>query len=116
VIGPKPIHFSIAHLAAAALSNPAELSFVVNAVATGRVEKWDGSRWVDVSTPLETAHPQKLLSHLSTRTITRGDRLRWVPPETPGRTLPAFSVIGWTGSSLSADMDVRFSPSERNTP
>jgi hypothetical protein len=116
VIGPKPIHFSIAHLAAAALSNPAELSFVVNAVATGRVEKWDGSRWVDVSTPLETAHPQKLLSHLSTRTITRGDRLRWVPPETPGRTLPAFSVIGWTGSSLSADMDVRFSPPERNTP
>jgi hypothetical protein len=116
VIGPKPIHFGIAHLAAAALSDPSELSFVVNAVASGRVEKWDGSRWVDVSTPAVSAHPRELLSRLATRTIRKGDQLRWVPPPTPGREPLAFSVVGWKGESLSAGMDVGFAPPERNTP
>ena len=116
VIGPKPIHFGIAHLAAAALSDPSELSFVVNAVASGRVEKWDGSRWVDVSTPAVSAHPRELLSRLAARTIRKGDQLRWVPPPTPGREPLAFSVVGWKGESLSAGMDVGFAPPERNTP
>ena len=80
-IGPSPILFSRSDLSEAALSDSPELSFVVTAVASGRVEKWDGSRWLDVSTAPASSNPRELLALLRQRQVTEGDQIRWVPPE-----------------------------------
>ena len=100
-MGPSPIVFSRSDLAAAALADSPELSFVVTAVASGRVEKWDGSRWADVSTPPTSANPRTLLQHLARRQIGHGDQLRWVPPEDVGSTATAFSILGFDGRDRS---------------
>ena len=100
-LGPSPIVFSRSDLAAAALADSPELSFIVTAVASGRVEKWEGSRWVDVSTPPTSANPRTLLQHLARRQIGHGDQLRWVPPEDAGSTATAFNILGFDGRDRS---------------
>ena len=100
-IGPSPIVFSRSDLAAAALANHSGLSFVVTAVASGRVEKWDGGRWVDVSTPPSSANPRELMQHLRRRQVSEGDQLRWVPPRNPGSSVTAFQIRGFDGQSTS---------------
>lgn len=123
VIGPSPIAFGHAALGSVggAISIPASgallnawlpkldkpdgdvfpVIFAIVGQGTGRVEKWDGSGWVDVSTPAPSVHPLHLLDKLATRTIQQGDRLRWVPPENPGREPVAFEIIAWDGNLFS---------------
>ncbi|HCI88774.1 MAG TPA: hypothetical protein DHV53_09005 [Gammaproteobacteria bacterium] len=96
-IGPSPILFSRSDLATAALSDRPELSFVVTAVASGRVEKWDGSRWLDVSTAPASSNPRELLGLLRQRQVTEGDQIRWVPPEDGAASVTAFSIRGFDG-------------------
>jgi hypothetical protein len=100
-MGPSPIIFSRSDLAAAALADSPNLSFVVMAVASGRVEKWDGNRWVDVSTPPVSANPQVLMRHLQRRQVSQGDQLRWQPPANPGSTVTAFHIRGFDGQLAS---------------
>jgi hypothetical protein len=88
-------------LAAAALADHSGLSFVVTAVASGRVEKWDSGRWVDVSTPPSSANPRELMQHLRRRQVSEGDQLRWVPPRNPGSSVTAFEVRGFDGQETS---------------
>lgn len=103
VIGPSPIRFNFADLAAAAISTLAETTFVVTTVSVGTVEKWDGNSWIDVSSPVTSASPLELLRQLEARTIRQGDRLRWIPVGSVAREPMAFSIIGWDGSRLSKE-------------
>ena len=78
------------------------LSFVVSAVASGRVEKWIGSDWVDISTPPTTSSPKELLQLLQLRMVAPTDQLRWVPPADTMSEQTAFTLIGWNGQQASA--------------
>ena len=91
-VGPAPIIFSQSTLAA---STGGE--FVVSAVASGVVEKWlpATERWVDVSALPTSSNPAVLLQLLANRTVTAGDRLRWVPDVYDVGLQKAFEVIGW---------------------
>ena len=109
-MGPSPIIFSRSDLAAAALADSPNLSFVVMAVASGRVEKWDGNRWVDVSTPPVSANPQVLMRHLQRRQVSQGDQLRWQPPANPGSTVTAFHIRGFDGQLASPETQPSQSP------
>ena len=100
-LGPNPIVISRSDLAAAALADQSALTFMVTAVASGRVEKWDGNSWVDVSTHPTSANPQKLMQLLYRRQVSEGDQLRWVPPENPGSTVTAFHIRGFDGQVAS---------------
>ena len=108
-MGPAPVVISPADLSQAVVSDPASVSFVVTAVSSGRVEKWDGQTWVDVSTPPAGGSPQELLRMLALRIIGAGDQIRWVPPVRSGggNTVNAFRILGWDGSlSAANDTDV----------
>ena len=108
-MGPVPVVLTPADLSQAVASDPASVSFVVTAVSSGRVEKWDGQTWVDVSTPPAGGSPQELLRIFALRMIRAGDQIRWVPPVQSGggNTVNAFRILGWEGSlSAANDTDV----------
>ncbi len=108
-MGPAPVVISPADLSQAVVSDPASISFVVTNVSSGRVEKWDGQAWIDVSTPPTGSSPQELLRILSLRMIRAGDQIRWVPTVKSGggTTVNAFRILGWDGSlSAANDTDV----------
>ena len=77
---------------------------------TGRVEKWDGSEWIDVSRPPASGSPQQLMADLASRVIQPHDRLRWVPPSgSPAVDQLAFSIIGWNGFTVGSSIsDISF--------
>ena len=101
-IGPSPVVFSNAEMRIAAVNGQPDLSFVVSAVASGRVEKWTGTDWVDISTPPATSSPSVLLKQLQQRVVTPSDQLRWVPPANAAAEQPAFTLVGWNGQQASA--------------
>ena len=101
-IGPNAVVLSAADVGIAAVNGRPDLSFVVSAVASGRVEKWDGSRWIDVSSEPASASPADLLTHLRQRVIQPSDQLRWVPPAVGGGRQEAFELLGWSGTDVSA--------------
>ncbi len=111
VIGPQPIQFSWAELSGAVLDQPTGERFVVATTTVGRVEKWDGQRWLDVTRQPTESSPQVLLQRLAQRVIGPTDQLRWVPPAggTDGQT--AFSILGWDGVSVGTGLSaVGFTP------
>lgn len=111
VMGPQPVLFSWSELAAAVASVPTGERFVVTHAVTGRVERWDGNTWVDVTQPPREAGPRRLLADLALRVIRPGDQLRWVPPATESGTDVAFALLGWDGSQLTENAsDVSFRP------
>ena len=94
---------------AAALTQPTSERFVVAQAAVGRVEKWDGSHWVDVSRPPAGSSPRQLLAALAMRMIGPTDQVRWVPPAEAGTVETAFTVIGWDGLAIGSGLsDVSF--------
>jgi len=101
-IGPSPVVLSAAEVSIAAVNGRPDLSFVVSAVASGRVEKWAGADWVDISTPPATSSPSVLLQHLQQRLVTPSDQLRWVPPGYASGEQAAFALVGWSGEQASA--------------
>lgn len=101
-IGPSPVLISAAEVSVAAINGRPDLSFVVSAVASGRVEKWTGSDWVDISTTPTTSSPMKLLQLLQLRMVAPTDQLRWVPPADAMSEQTAFTLIGWNGQQASA--------------
>ncbi len=101
-IGPSPVVLSAAEVSIAAVNGRPDLSLVVSAVASGRVEKWTGTDWVDISTPPATSAPAVLLQHLQQRLVTPSDQLRWVPPADAAAEQAAFALVGWSGQQASA--------------
>jgi hypothetical protein len=103
--------FSWSELAAAVTSVPTGERFVVTQAVSGRVQRWDGEQWVDVTQVPPDAAPRALLADLARRVIRPGDQLRWVPPAAAEATEVAFSLLGWDGSLLSGDASaVNFEP------
>ena len=90
-VGPAPTTFERADF----FSDGVE-SFVVGHVASGVVEKFDGTTnsWRDISRTPTTSNPRQLLQALSARLIQDGDQIRWVPGSNSDLR-EAFMVIGW---------------------
>ena len=68
VIGPQPIRMMYSHIKGAVSSNPGvtvDHSYVITGLASGKVEKKQGDRWVDVSTPPKSSNPFELLAALA---------------------------------------------------
>jgi hypothetical protein len=101
-IGPSPVVLSAAEVSIAAVNGRPDLSFVVSAVASGRVEKWTGTDWIDISTLPATSSPSVLLQQLQRRLVTPTDQLRWVPPADASGEQVAFALVGWSGEQASA--------------
>ncbi len=69
-------------------------SLIITWVSGGRVQKWNGSRWVNVSLAF--------WSQAAQRTIAPTDRIRWIPPAGATGTRPAFQVQATDGITRSA--------------
>ena len=72
----------------------AVISFRVEAIRSGVLQKWDGVRWRGVSTVAGAPAAQRLLSP--------GQKLRWIPPAGAVGVRPAFTVRAWDGAAFSA--------------
>jgi hypothetical protein len=80
---------------------PAPLTFRIQSIEAGRIEKWNGRRWVRVIvgrplSPLERAYGSAV------PTIGPEDRIRWVPPQGSSGTVAAFTVRVFDGEFVSA--------------
>lgn len=104
-MGPSP--FALTHanlLEAAAVTQDQELRFVVTGVAAGTLEKWDGTQWRNLLTPITSGSPFEMARHLAFRTIGRADLVRWIPPADAGRSVNGFRVLGWDGQQATDDL------------
>jgi hypothetical protein len=101
-MGPEPIAFNYTDLLGASVSAPQQgARFLVSSVVAGTVEKWDGSRWVNLLTPITSGSPTEVLRQMAFRLIGPHDLVRWTPPPSPGRSLTAFRIFGWDGQQAS---------------
>jgi hypothetical protein len=111
VMGPQPVQFSWGDLSLAVLGQPTGERFVVATTTVGRVEKWNGQRWIDVSRPPTGSSPRELLQRLAERVISPTDQLRWVPPAGAADGQTAFSIVGWDGIAVGTGLsEVGFEP------
>jgi hypothetical protein len=78
----------------AALNVANGVSIVVQSVQSGRVQKWSGTNWVTVSTAANAP--------LTQRTVSVGDKIRWLPSAGASGSRPAFKARAWDGSQYSA--------------
>jgi hypothetical protein len=104
-MGPSP--FALTHanlLGAAAVPGDQDLRFVVTTVVAGTLEKWDGTQWQNLQTPITSGSPLELARHLAFRTIGRTDLVRWTPPADAGRSVSGFRVSGWDGQQASDEL------------
>jgi hypothetical protein len=78
----------------AALKVARGVSIVIQSVQSGAVQKWSGTAWVTVSTASNAP--------LTQRTVSAGDKIRWLPPAGVSGNRPAFRANAWNGSLYSA--------------
>jgi titin len=69
------------------------VSIVIQSVQSGVVQKWSGTAWVTVSTAPNAS--------LTQRTVSAGDKIRWVPPAGVSGDRLAFKAKAWDGSLYS---------------
>jgi hypothetical protein len=69
------------------------VSIVIQSVQSGAVQKWSGTAWVTVSTAPNAP--------LTQRTVSAGDKIRWVPPAGVSGDRLAFNAKAWNGSLYS---------------
>jgi hypothetical protein len=69
------------------------ISFRIEAIRGGAVQKWDGVSWKPVSVAAAAPAPQRLLSP--------GQKIRWVPPAGVGGVQSAFTIRAWDGTAYS---------------
>ena len=69
------------------------VSIVIQSVQSGAVQKWSGTAWVTVSTTPNAP--------LTQRTVSAGDKIRWVPPAGVSGDRLAFNAKAWNGSLYS---------------
>ena len=104
-MGPSPFALTHTNLMGAAVVTPdQELRFVVTGVAAGTLEKWDGTQWRNLLTPITSGSPFEMARHLVFRTIGRTDLVRWTPPADAGRTVNGFRVLGWDGQQTADEL------------
>ena len=97
ITGPSPIVFSESQIIGHEVP-----SFVISAIASGVVEKFDSlsEGWTRVSLMPNTSNPAVLLQMLNTCWIQPGDRIRWTPESASGELSErAFEVLGWDQAS-----------------
>ena len=87
-------HDMLSGRSTAADVDSAVISFRVEAIRSGVLQKWDGVRWRGVSTVAGAPAAQRLLSP--------GQKLRWIPPAGAVGVRPAFTVRAWDGAAFSA--------------
>jgi hypothetical protein len=78
----------------AALNVTNGVSIVVQSVQSGAIQKWSGTKWVTVSTAANAP--------LTQRSVSAGDKIRWLPPAGVSGNRPAFRANAWNGSLYSA--------------
>ncbi|NBS03169.1 MAG: hypothetical protein EBS72_13810 [Rhizobiales bacterium] len=78
----------------AALKVARGVSIVIQSVQSGAVQKWSGTAWVTVSTAANAP--------LTQRSVSAGDKIRWLPPAGVSGNRPAFRANAWNGSLYSA--------------
>jgi hypothetical protein len=78
----------------AALKVANGVSIVIQSVQSGAVQKWSGTAWVTVSTAADAP--------LTQRSVSAGDKIRWMPPAGVAGNRPAFRANAWNGSLYSA--------------
>jgi hypothetical protein len=78
----------------AALNVANGVSIVIQSVQSGRVQKWNGTKWVTVSTAANAP--------LTQRSVSAGDTIRWLPPAGVSGNRPAFRANALNGSLYSA--------------
>jgi hypothetical protein len=78
----------------AALNVANGVSIVIQSVQSGSLQKWSGSKWVTVSTAANAP--------LTQRSVSVGDKIRWLPPAGASGSRPAFKARAWDGSQYSA--------------
>lgn len=105
-MGPWPVMLSPETIAQAAGLPTGKTSLIVSRVITGRVEKWDGSAWVDVSTSPRSSSPVELLRKLKRRLIEPDDWMRWTPGVEESSSNRALAFSEWDGSRLGESTDV----------
>ena len=87
-------HDMLSGRSTAADIDSAVISFRVEAIRSGVLQKWDGLRWRAVSTVAWAPAMQPLLAP--------GQKLRWIPPAGAVGVRPAFTVRAWDGAAFSA--------------
>jgi hypothetical protein len=78
----------------------APLRFRIVSLQAGRLEKWDGVRWI--STTIGAANPV---------IVRPGERVRWIPPAGATGTIPAFTIRasdGGLGSAVASQVSLTF--------
>ena len=66
---------------------------LIQAINSGRLQKWSGTTWVNVSAAANAPLSQKLIS--------AGQKLRWLPPAGAAGNQSAFKIKGWDGGITS---------------
>jgi nucleoid-associated protein YgaU len=80
-----------ANVADVETANP---GILIQAINSGRLQKWNGTAWVAVSAAANAPLSQKLLS--------AGQKLRWLPPAGAVGNRPAFKIKASDGALTSA--------------
>jgi|GEM_PF-2800271 len=70
------------------------ISFRVEAIRGGTLQRWDGAVWRNVSVAAAAPPAQ--------RWLLAGQKIRWIPPVGAVGVRPAFTVRGWDGQAFSA--------------
>ena len=101
----QPVVITYSRLLAASTARDVDgdsLRFRIESLTAGRIEKWNGSRWVAVQVnagqPLSRSNRASLPP-----TLGPGERIRWVPPVGATGTIPAFAVRVSDGGLRSLD-------------
>ena len=80
LIGPLPVHFSWVKLSGVDSEEVTGKRFVSATTTPGRLQKWDGQNWIDVTRSPKESFPPVTLPFLSSRVIHQKNQLRWVSP------------------------------------
>ncbi len=91
-----PLVITYAQLVAATgatTANSRSVEFLLGGVSSGRLELWDGAKWVRVPATLPTFKEPILAP---------GGLIRWTPPARATGQRPAFRAIAWDGWKMSA--------------
>jgi hypothetical protein len=91
-----PLVITYAQLVAATgatTANSRSVEFLLGGVSSGRLELWDGARWIRVPA---------VLPKFKEPMLAPGGLIRWTPPGRVTGQRPAFRAIAWDGWKMSA--------------
>jgi hypothetical protein len=77
----------------ATAANSRSVEFLLGGVSSGRLELWDGAKWIRVPA---------VLPKFKEPILAPGGQIRWTPPARVTGQRPAFRAIAWDGWKMSA--------------